>query len=110
MAFESVLGRLHAVLGLEPDQIELILDIVDHDGLVVTAVAAALLGGRVGTLQLEVLILLLEVLLAVALPEEAVLLDVEGVGEEFVSGDDVLERSVEVSVARVQRGVGRPTV
>lgn len=104
MALEGFLRRLHALLGLEPDQIELILDIVDHDGLVITTLVAALLGGRVGALQLEVLVLLLEELPAVTLPEEAILLDLVGVGEEFVSGDNVLKRSIEVSMARKQRG------
>lgn len=91
MLLEGVLGRLHALLGLEPDELELVLNVVDHDGLTLTTLVVGLLSRGVGALELEVLVLALEVLLAVALPEDgARLLDLEGVGEEFVSGDEVL--------------------
>lgn len=91
MSLEGILGGLHSLLDLQPVEVELILDIVDHDGLIVTTGVATVLGGRVGTLQLEILVLLLQELAAVALPQETILLDLEGVGEEFVVGDDVLE-------------------
>lgn len=89
---EGILGRLHALLGLEPDEAELILDIVDHDGLTLTTlIVSGVLSGRVGTLQLEILAALLEVLAAVALVEDSVnLLDVEGIGEDLVPGHDIL--------------------
>lgn len=91
MLLEGILGRLHALLGLEPDELELVLNVVDHDGLTLTTIIVGLLSRGVGTLELEVLVLALEVLLAVALPEDgAGILDLEGVGEEFVSGDEVL--------------------
>lgn len=108
VALEGILGGLHSLLGLEPDQTELFLDIVGHDGLVLTTALAAFLGGGVGALQLEVLVLLLEVLLAVALVEEAVLLDLVGVGEELVSGNDVLSGKKRL-VVDVDSGVGRET-
>jgi hypothetical protein len=92
MPLEGFLGRLHALLGLEPVHLELVLDVVDHDGVVVAAAIAALLGGGVGALQLEVLVLLLEELAAVAGHQEAVLLDLVGVGEQLIPGDDVLSR------------------
>lgn len=88
---EGILGRLHALLGLEPDELELIFDVVDHDGLTLTTLIVGLLSRGIGTLKLEVLVLALEVLLAVALPEDgAGLLDLEGIGEELVAGDEVL--------------------
>jgi hypothetical protein len=90
---EGLLGRLEALLGLEPDEAELVLDIVDHDGLIITTVLTGLLSGGVGTSELEVLVLLLEVLAAVGLPKDGAVLggsDLEGVGENLVTGDDVL--------------------
>lgn len=91
MTLEGILGRLHALLRLEPDELELVLDIVDHDGLTLTTTFLGLLGRGVGTLELEVLVLALEVLPAIALPKDgAGLLNLEGVGEELVSGDNVL--------------------
>jgi hypothetical protein len=94
---EGILGGLEALLGLEPDEAELVLDIVDHDGLIITTLVAGLLGGGVGTGELEVLVLLLEVLAAVSLPEDGAVLggsDLEGVGENLVTGDDVLRSSL----------------
>lgn len=94
VGLEGILGGLHALLGLEPDETELVLNVVDHDGLTLTTgIVITALSGGVGTLELEVLVLLLEVLAAVAGPEElavTVLLDLEGVGENLVTGDDIL--------------------
>jgi hypothetical protein len=93
VSLEGVLGRLEALLGLEPDQTELVLNVVDHDRLALTTLLIATLGGGVSTLQLKVLVGLLEVLAAVSLPEDGAVsgrLDVEGVGEDLVPGDDVL--------------------
>jgi hypothetical protein len=92
VALELVLGRLQALLGLEPDQTELVLDVVNHDRLTLTTgVVILTLSGGVSTLELEVLIGLLEVLAAVALVEDTVdLLDVVGVGENLVVRDDIL--------------------
>lgn len=90
MRLEGILGGLHALLGLEPDETELVLNVVDHDGLTLTTTFLSLLGRGVGTLELDILVLALHVLLAVALPQDTVLLDVEGVGENLVSGDKVL--------------------
>lgn len=91
MGLESILRRLHALLSLKPDKTELILDIVHHDGLLVTAAITTLLGRGVRAFKLEVLVLLLHELLAVAFPQEtAVLVDLVGVGEEFVSRYDIL--------------------
>ena len=89
---ESVLGRLHALLDLEPVKTELVLDVVDHDLVTLTTgIIIATLSGGVGTLELEVLVLLLQVLAAVALVEDTVNgLDVEGIGENLVTGDDIL--------------------
>jgi hypothetical protein len=95
--FEGILGRLEALLGLEPDEAELVLNIVDHDGLIITTIVSSVLSGGVGTGELEVLVLLLEVLAAVGLPEDGAVLggsDLEGVGENLVSGDDVLRSSL----------------
>jgi hypothetical protein len=51
-----LLGGLGALLSLEPDQTELVLDIVDHDGLTLaTFILVSILSGGVGTLELEVL-------------------------------------------------------
>lgn len=94
MALEGILGGLETLLGLEPDETELVLDIVDHDGLIITALVSSLLSGRVGTSELKVLVLLLEVLAAVSLPEDGAVLgrgDLEGVRENLVSGDDILQ-------------------
>jgi len=93
VALEGLLGRLEALLGLEPNQTELVLNVVDHNGLTLTTFVATLLSGGVGTLELEVLVGPLEVLAAVGLPEDGAVsggLDVEGVGENLVSGDNVL--------------------
>ena len=96
MRLEGVLGGLETLLGLEPDETELVLDVVDHDGLTLTTVAiTTVLSGGVGTLELEVLVLLLEVLAAVALVEDLVdLLELEGVGENLVSRNDILWREI----------------
>ena len=91
MGFKVLFGGLVAFLGLQPFELELLLNVVDHDGLAFTTAILAPLSGRVGTLELEVLILVLQVLLAVALPEDAVdLLDSEVFGEQFISSDNVL--------------------
>lgn len=93
MGLEGVLGRLEALLGLEPDETELVLNVVNHDGLVITTLITGLLSGGVGTSKLEVLVLLLQVLAAVSLPENGAVLgggDLEGVRENLVSGKDVL--------------------
>lgn len=88
----GVLGRLQALLGLKPDKTELVLDVVDHDSLTVTTTLSGFLSRGVGTLELKVLILVLHELLAVALQQETILGlgDLEGVGEELVSGNEVL--------------------
>ena len=94
VTLEGILGGLQALLGLEPVKTELVLDVVDHDGLTLTTgIIITALSGGVGTLELEVLVALLEVLAAVAGPEElalGVLLDLVGVGENLVAGDDIL--------------------
>lgn len=94
VTLEGILGGLQALLGLEPVETELVLDVVDHDGLTLTTgIIITALSGGVGTLELEVLVALLEVLAAVAGPEElalGVLLDLVGVGENLVAGDDIL--------------------
>ena len=94
VTLEGILGGLQALLGLEPVETELVLDVVDHDGLTLTTgIIITALSRGVGTLELEVLVALLEVLAAVAGPEElavTVLLDLEGVGENLVTGDDIL--------------------
>ncbi|KAJ5359697.1 uncharacterized protein N7496_012110 [Penicillium cataractarum] len=90
---EGILGRLEALLGLEPDETELVLDIVDHDGLIITTLLTGVLSRGVGTSELEVLVLLLEVLAAVGLPEDGAVLgggNLEGIGENLVTGDQVL--------------------
>jgi 2-phospho-L-lactate transferase/gluconeogenesis factor (CofD/UPF0052 family) len=64
---------------------------VNHDLLPLTTILITTLGGGVGTLKLEVLVCLLEVLAAVALVENVVDdLQVEGVRDELVIGDDIL--------------------
>lgn len=94
MRLEGLFGGLQTLLSLEPDQTELVLNVVDHDGLTLTAVVTiAALSGGVGALKLEVLVLLLEVLAAVGLPQDGAVRggdDLEGVREHLVSGDDVL--------------------
>jgi hypothetical protein len=89
-----LLGGLRALLSLEPDQTELVLDIVDHDGLTLaTFLFSSLLSGGVGTLELEVLAGTLHVLAAVTLPKEIELLvgdKLEGIGDDLVTGNDVL--------------------
>jgi hypothetical protein len=92
VALEGILGRLHALLGLQPNETELILNVVNHDLLTLTAgIVITTLSGGVSTLELDVLVLPLEVLAAVALVEDTVdLLDLEVVGENLVSRDDIL--------------------
>lgn len=92
MGFKVLFGGLVAFLGLQPFELELLFNVVDHDGLAFTTAILAPLSGRVGTLELEVLILVLQVLLAVALPEDAAvdLLDSEVFGEQFIPSDNVL--------------------
>lgn len=94
MSLEGLLGGLEALLGLQPDKTELVLNVVDHDSLALTTIVViAILSGGVGTLELEVLVLLLQVLAAVSLPKDGAVssrLDVEGVREDLVTGDDVL--------------------
>lgn len=94
MRLESVLGRLSAFLDLEPDKTELVLDVVDHDGLTLAALFLSILGGGVGTLELEIRVTLLEVLAAVGLQENGAIggrVDLEGVREKLVSGNQVLQ-------------------
>lgn len=94
MTLEGFLGRLETFLGLEPDEAELVLNVVDHHLFTFTTLIAAILGGGVSTLELEIFVGTLEVLLAVALVEDVVDgLEVVGVGENLVTGDDVLMRS-----------------
>lgn len=94
MRLVALLGRLLAFLSLEPDETELILDIVDHGGLALaTLIVSAVLSGRVGTLELEVLVGALQVLAAVTLPKDIKILvgdKVEGVGDDLVTGNDIL--------------------
>ena len=94
MGLEGILGGLETLLDLEPVHTELVLNVVDHDGLALTTgIIITTLGGGVSTLELEVLVGLLEVLAAVALVEDTVDgLDVVGIGENLVVGDDVLSR------------------
>ena len=91
---EGILGGLEALLGLEPDETELVLNVVDHDGLsLTTGIFVATLSGGVGTRELEVLADLLHVLAAVSLPEDGAVrggVDLEGIGENLISGDGVL--------------------
>lgn len=108
VTLEGILGRLKTLLGLEPDEAELVLNVVDHHLTTFTTVIGAILSGGVGTLELEILVGLLEILLAVALVEDAVNgLDVVGVGENLVTGDDVLMRqaTLDFSVELVLFGV-----
>lgn len=93
MGFVAFLGRLEALLGLQPDQTELVLDIVDHHGLTLTSILLSILSRGIGTSELEILADLLHVLAAVSLPEDGAVcggLDVEGVRENLISGDSVL--------------------
>lgn len=94
MGLVALLRGLRALLSLEPDQTELVLDIVDHDGLTLaTFLISSLLSGGVGTLELEVLAGTLHVLAAVTLPKDIEILvgnKVEGVGDDLVTGNDVL--------------------
>jgi hypothetical protein len=96
VSLEGILGRLGTVLSLEPDETELILNVVNHNLTTFsTALLIALLSGRVSSLELEVLVRLLEVLPAVALVENAVDgLDVVGIREDLVTRDDILYRNV----------------
>lgn len=98
MRLERILGRLHSFLGLEPDKTELVLDVVDHDlGTLTTFLVITTFGGRVGTLELEVLGAF-QVFAAVSGPEDgAIFDDLEGVGDDFITGDDILFITVEVS-------------
>jgi hypothetical protein len=88
---ERILAGLHALLSLEPDKTELVLDVVDHDlGTLTTFFIITTFGGRVGTFELEVFGTF-EVFTAVGGPEDgAVFNDLEGVGDDFIAGDDVL--------------------
>ena len=93
MGLVALLGGLRAVLDLEPDQTELVLDIVDHSGLTLATFLISVLSGGVGTLELEVFVGTLQVLAAVTLPKEIELLvgdKVEGIGDDLVTGNDVL--------------------
>jgi hypothetical protein len=89
-----LLGGLGALLSLEPDQTELVLDIVDHDGLTLaTFILVSILSGGVGTLELEVLAATLQVLAAVTFPKDIEILvgnKLEGIGDDLVTGNDVL--------------------
>jgi hypothetical protein len=98
VALEGILGRLHALLGLQPNETELILNVVNHDLLTLTAgIVITTLSRGVSTLELDVLVLPLEVLAAVALVEDTVdLLDLEVVGENLVSRDDILYKQKNV--------------
>jgi hypothetical protein len=67
---------------------------VDHDGLTLTTLLLGILGGGIGTLESEVLVLLLQVLAAVSLPQDVAVLggnEVEGIGDELVTGDNILD-------------------
>lgn len=94
VSLEGILGGFETLLGLQPDETELVLNVVNHDGFTLTTIVViTALSRRVGTLKLEVLVSLLEVLAAVGLPENGAVsrgLDVEGVREHLVTGDDVL--------------------
>lgn len=94
MRLVAFLGGLKTLLGLEPDETELVLDIVDHDSLTLTTLFLGILGGGVGTLESEVLVLLLQVLAAVSLPQDVAVLggnEVEGIGDELVTGYNILD-------------------
>lgn len=95
MRLESILGRLHSLLRLEPDKTELVLDVVDHDLLTLFTTTTFFLGGGVSTLELDVDGTgLLQELAAVTFVENAVnLLDPEGIGEKFVSREKVLKKT-----------------
>lgn len=93
MALVAFLGGLGAILDLEPDQTELVLDIVDHSGLTLATLILNVLGGGVGTLKLEVLVGTLQVLAAVTLPKDIEVLvgdKVKSIGDDLVTGNDVL--------------------
>lgn len=94
MGLVALLAGLGAVLNLEPDKTELVLDIVDHGGLTLaTLVVTTLLSGGVGTLELEVLVGTLQVLAAVTLPKDIEFLvgdKLKGIGDDLVAGNDVL--------------------
>jgi hypothetical protein len=63
---------------------------VDHDLFTLTSFFITTFGGRVGTLELEVFGAL-QVFAAVGSPENgAVWDDCEGVGDDFIIGDNVL--------------------
>lgn len=98
MRLEGVLGGLEALLGLQPNKTELVLDVVNHDSLAITTlVVITTLSGGIGTLELKLLVRLLQVLAAVGLPEDGAVssrLNVEGVREDLVTGDDVLGLSI----------------
>lgn len=93
MGLVAFLGGLGAVLNLQPDQTELVLDVVDHSGLTLATFLLSFLGGGVGTLELEVLVGTLQVLAAVTLPKDIEILvwdKVKGIGDDLVTGNDVL--------------------
>lgn len=94
MRLVAVLGGLETLLGLEPDETELVLNVVNHDGLTLTTLLLGVLGGGVGTLESKVLVLLLQVLAAVSLPQDVAVLagnELEGIGDELVIGDNILD-------------------
>ena len=94
MGLVGILGGLHALVGLQPDKTELVLDVVDHglDALAALLLIAAL-SRRVGALELEALGAL-GVFAAVGRPEDrALLYEVEGVRDDLITGDNVLGRS-----------------
>lgn len=90
VTLEAILGRPQVIL--DPVKVELILNVVDHDGLIVATFITAFLSRGVGALKLKILVLLLEILLAVALIQDARVLDLVGVREKLVAGDDVLSK------------------
>jgi hypothetical protein len=98
----GVLGRLETLLLLEPDETELVLNIVDHGGLsLATIILISILGGGVGTLELEVVGAdTLHVLAAVTFPENGDLLvgdKVESVGDNLVAGNNILSGVVSLN-------------
>lgn len=96
MSLEGILGGLGTVLGFEPNETELVLNVVNHNLTTFsTTLIIATLSGRVSSLELELLVRLLEVLPAVALVENAVDgLDVVGIREDLVTRDDILYSTV----------------
>jgi hypothetical protein len=87
----GILGGLHALVILQPDKTELVLDVVDHGlGTLTALFLITTLSGRVGTFELEVLGAL-GVFAAVGSPEDRALgHEVEGIRDDLISGDNVL--------------------